>query len=585
MSVERDAAEQREFLLARKKRDDEYWSGIGTNIVRALIANPALHDHVGELGHADFMTEHAAALYRALANLRGRGSDCTPETIRAELQAEHDRRGSHRAGERVRDLSWLDEFLSVEAKPFEPGELGRLAKMLRGYKANYGSTGERLDQVAQTIELAAQEFAVAESMPAMSDIPPPGDDDAPPEIRRLHIVRDSDIDVQITRAPQPAPRAAAPAWHRMPALVDAIMSHASDPWAKLTLGGETLVEVRAGGYAVVMGPTGAGKTSLACGLLIEHARERGPVVVLSRELPADELAARAIGMQCDASWADVLRGRVEVDEMRRRADLPRMFIADRRNATLEILEAMIKAARAEYPGEVVLAAIDYVQLIESTEKEARAKVSDSVIRIDEILRAHGAVGIMISQMSRASSRAARKGEAMGADSTDAGAESAAIERAATVTLSIGQSGPRREDGTCEVEINLGKHRMGSGDSVIPASYDGRSGRWRIAGEARPAAEVRAEHSEKIESTKLQVAKMAILGAIGEATEPKTRAELGMGIQTAVRTAAIRELLREPNGVLVEVRVRAPRSSSWKLWTRTKAVAAGMAIVDGDEGES
>jgi hypothetical protein len=130
----------------------------------------------------------------------------------------------------------------------------------------------------------------------------------------------------------------------------------------------------------------------------------------------------------------------------------------------------------------VLVAVDYLQIVESDMREERLKVADVIAKIDELARNHRAVVLAISQMSRASSRAARNGEAIGADSTDGGAESAAIERAATVTLSIGASGPEREDGTRAVDLSIGKGRMTGGDRVLPMSYCGRSGRWCLTGE-------------------------------------------------------------------------------------------------------
>jgi KaiC/GvpD/RAD55 family RecA-like ATPase/5S rRNA maturation endonuclease (ribonuclease M5) len=376
-----------------------------------------------------------------------------------------------------------------------------------------------------------------------------------------------------------------PRWHRASDLVGVIMAHASEPWAKFTLGGEELVSVRRGGNIVIMGPTGSGKSSLVCSLLIEYARDQGPVVVMSRELPADEFMARAIGMQCDASWPDVLRGRVRIEDMRRVADLPRMFIADRKDATLARLAAMIRAAQAEYPDQLVLVAIDYVQIVESSEKDARSKVADVIARIDDALREHGCVGVLISQMSRAKAREARGGDALGADSTDGGAESAAIERAATVTLSIGKSGPTRDDGTCAVELNIGKHRMGGGDKVIPASYDGRTGRWRLAGEARPAAEVKAEREGKRDSALVEAALLAMVEGAAAAEEPVTREQLGemavarMGKcpRSVARTATAKALT---TGQLAEVQRKQPHSRAWLISTPRKAADKGIPLANG-----
>jgi archaellum biogenesis ATPase FlaH len=291
----------------------------------------------------------------------------------------------------------------------------------------------------------------------------------------------------IDRAPQPSgPQR--PKWHRAADMIEMILRYANEPWVSLRLGFDVgddteIVPVRAGGIVVVMGPTGGGKTSLVAGMLIAHARDRGPVVVLSRELPMDEFAARMIGMQCDASWPDTLEGRVRRSEMERVLS-PRLFVLDRKNATLEALTEALEAAQAEYPGEPVLVAVDYVQIVNSSERDARSKVADVIDKIDEITRDRRVVTIAISQMSLVSSRAARAGEAVGAESTDGGAESAAIERVATVTLSIGSSGPEREDGSRAVDLSIGKGRMTGGDRVLPAEYTGRSGRWRITGLAR-----------------------------------------------------------------------------------------------------
>ncbi len=400
--------------------------------------------------------------------------------------------------------------------------------------------------------------------PAHDDDMPPTDDDAPPT----------------TNASEQPPRKR---WHRMPELVEVIMSRASEPWAQLTVGGEALVPVRGGGNAVVMGPTGGGKTSLVAAIAIEHARGIGPVVVMSRELPADEFVARQIGMQCDASWVDVLKGKVPIDDMRQRVN-PRVFIADRKDANLVRLVEMIRVALEEYPNQLVLVVVDYLQIVESDEHDPRARVSDVIQRIDDILREHRCVGLLISQMSRASSRAARHGEAIGADSIDGGAESAAIERTASVTLSIGQSGPQREDGTCAVELSIGKHRMGGGDRVIPMSYDGRTGRWRIAGASRSAAEVKAERAGERDSALVDAALSAMVEGAEAAPEPVTRAQLeemavarmGKCSRSVARAATAKALT---TGQLAEVQRKPPHSRAWLIWPPGKAVEAGIPLAN------
>lgn len=375
-----------------------------------------------------------------------------------------------------------------------------------------------------------------------------------------------------------------PRWHRMPDLVETIMVRARDPWIPLTLGDEEIARVRQGGMVVIMGPTGSGKTSFVAGLLVAHARERGPVVVLSRELPADELAARAIGMQLDASWFDVLTGKVMRSEMDRAANLPRMVVLERRDAHLAGLSAAIESLRGEWPGESILVAIDYVQIIESQERETRAKVADVISQIDDIARAHSVVVLAISQMSRAASTASRAGEKMGVASADAGAESAAIERAATLTLAIGSSGPQREDGTCAVDLSIGKARMGQGDRVLPMSYCGKSGRWRVAGDARPAADVRAEKVGRLGEAKVNAARLAMVAYADRSDEPVTGAQLIAQAHQGKDTGRAALRLALELGELVEVRLKKPRAPTWQLWTRARAEASGVSIVErGSQG--
>ncbi|HEY0989094.1 MAG TPA: DnaB-like helicase C-terminal domain-containing protein [Kofleriaceae bacterium] len=377
-------------------------------------------------------------------------------------------------------------------------------------------------------------------------------------------------------------RGARPRWHRCPDLVDAILVRASETWPALRLGADEIVRVRPGGIAVLMGPTGAGKTSLAAGILIAHVAEGGVAIVLSRELPADEFVARTIGMQCDASWTDVLTGRVARADMLR-VTCERMFVLDREHATLDELESAIQCARAEQPEAPILVAIDYVQILESSERDARSRVTDIVGRIDRIGRAHRVVVLALSQMSRAASRAARNGEAMGANSTDGGAESAAIERAATVTLAIGTSGEEREDGTRAVELSVGKGRMTGGDSVLPMSYCGRTGRWRLEGEARSATDVRAEKAGKRDAALLDAAVRAMIGGARASHEPVTRARLAEIAVTAmgkcprdIQRQAIAQLLAR--GGLAEVRRKPPKARSWLIWTPEHAAATGIPLV-------
>lgn len=376
--------------------------------------------------------------------------------------------------------------------------------------------------------------------------------------------------------PPPPPRVP---WHRCPDLVAAIMERAGDPWVDLTLVGEELARARAGATVVLIGGSGSGKSSLTSCLLIEHARNVGPAIALSIELPAEELGARIVGIRCDASWEDALRGRVKREFMTDALDIPRLYVLDRRRATLANLEKAIDAARAEYPDQPILVAIDYAQLIDSREREARLKVADAFAQIDDLAREKRVVALALSQMSRASAVRARKGEAIGADSADLGAETAAIERFATLTLSIGLA-VEREDGSSAVELSVGKARMGKGDRVIPMTYHGRTGLWRVAGEAKSAIEVRDQRNVQKNEKLDRMFEAALRDHAARAPEPLSRGELKKQIPGKAdrKTAAIARLIKSGDLVEVARRAKGSKKSDWMVWTPDRARDAGIQIV-------
>lgn len=407
------------------------------------------------------------------------------------------------------------------------------------------------------------------------------DRQAPPEVLYEDPQFAAEIDAIADRDREPSDDAAVPTstvlWWTAPQLVDEILARAKDPWIDLTLGGESLCRIRSGGTAVVIGGSGSGKSSLVANMLVEHAVNIGPAIALSIELPADELGARIVGMKNDATWEQALRGEVRREDMERALALPRLYVLDRRRATLKNLEKCVDAVRAKHVGEPILVAIDYAQLLDSKEREARMRVADAFAQIDDCAREKKFVAIALSQMSRAAARTARKGEAIGAESSDLGAETAAIERFATVTLSIGLA-TEREDGTSAVELSVGKARMGKGDRVVPMSYEGRTGRWRIAGEAKSAEQVREQRDTARAEKEQRAIDQQIVGALTTSTKAMSGTdlcELVTGRKAKVR-AAVKSLLA--TGKIVEIAVRAARSKSWLLWTEDRARAAGAPLV-------
>lgn len=373
-----------------------------------------------------------------------------------------------------------------------------------------------------------------------------------------------------------------PPWRWGPELVDRILARAGDPWISLTVGGTELARARAGATIVVIGNSGSGKSSLVLTMLVEHAINVGPAVLLSLELPDEEDGARIVGQKCDASWEDALRGRVPVADMRRVLDLPRLCVLERRRATIANLDLAVDECRRRFPEQPTLVAIDYAQLLESKEREIRQRVADAFAQIDDSAREKRFVAIALSQMSVAAGEKARKGDALGLDGADLGAETAAIKRFASLTLTLGLQADRT-DGSSAVELSIGKARMSKGDRVVPMTYWGRSGLWRVAGDAKNADEVRESRASDKRTKADQTIEHALLGAAAKHPEPLSRSELKSMIDGSAprKQAGLLRLLSRRD--LVEVMRKVgkgvkKKDSGWKLWTPDNAAKAGIAVV-------
>lgn len=314
---------------------------------------------------------------------------------------------------------------------------------------------------------------------------------------------------QAAEAPAPAPTD----WYTRKSGVSLIRARAHEPWISVGVAGTQVEEVRAGGTVTLQGPTGAGKTSLVCEMILHHCENDGIAAVLSAELTADEFFARMIGIKAGTYWKAVLRGELRDEEML--AALPEsLVVADGAGAHLDGLDSFLSGLRASVGSTVtILAAVDYGQIVDAPGEGTRDRVAAVWRALNDIGRRHRAVILVLSQMSRAASKAARGGERLGAEAVDGGAETAAIERWSTLVLEIGAVGNEDADGVREVSLSLAKGRMSGGDMVLPMTYEGRTGRWRVKGEARPAAEVRVEIKERLEGEQAGKDDLAVFEAV------------------------------------------------------------------------
>lgn len=373
-------------------------------------------------------------------------------------------------------------------------------------------------------------------------------------------------------------------WRSLHEHVEEIEAHKNDVWVAIKIGPDEIVRLRAGGMAVLVGGPGSGKSTLAANFLYQHATEEDGVSIMhSAELPGMEFTARAIGMKCDQSWVGVLTGQVAYEEMRRVTDLERFAVLERDWATIANLRLCALAMQARFPGKPVLAAVDYVQILENEQaaggggKEERLRIADIVKALDKLARELGIVIIALSQMSTANAKSARAGDAIGNDAGELAAETSAFNRYATVALSIGKKSDPFEDGSRTVELSIGKSRMGGGDLVIPMREWGRSGKWRVDGEARTATQVRDGRDTEKQAVMDQQLENEMFGAAQRSKGPLSRDELMNLVKGRKnnKRQMVAKLLS--NGELVEVAQRAARSRLWAIWTRDRAVSAGMQL--------
>lgn len=372
-------------------------------------------------------------------------------------------------------------------------------------------------------------------------------------------------------------------WRPLSSFVDEIEQHKNDPWVTLRLVDAEIARLRVGAMAVLVGGPGSGKSTLAANLLYQHAADVGPAIMQSVELPGVEFTARTIGIRCDESWIGVLTGQVPLSEMRRVTALERFVVLERELATLGNLRLTIEAMAKAFPKQPILAAVDYVQILDNErerrgDRDERLRVSDIVKGLDAIARSLGVVVIALSQMSTANAKAARAGDALGNDAGELAAETSAFNRYATVALSIGKKSDPFEDGSRLVELSIGKWRMGEGDRVLPMREWGRSGLWRVEGPAKTAQEVREGREADKAVAAQKSCELAMVGFAAKAAAPVTREQLieasgGIKLRKVGKIAAIAALLGR--GELIEVDRKQPKSKYWLLWTPERATQAGV----------
>ncbi len=366
-------------------------------------------------------------------------------------------------------------------------------------------------------------------------------------------------------------------------LVSVIQSQAALPWVPFLVGvgaahPEPVAELQPGESAFLMGPTGGGKSTLALGILCNHAEHNGPAILVSRELSAAAAAARAGALLADVPWSDVLGKspssgeRFQEQAFARLRELPRFFMLAGEHTSLADIKRAISSVRGRFPGQPIMLAVDYLQIMEAERggHDIRQNISSIVEALRRLVAKELVVGLMISQMSRSTSRLARAGELVGRDAADAGAESAAIERSAAVTLTIGEVSEPDAEGWRDVVLSRGKSRYGGGDTVFTLRQRGASGTTFVKG-AASGQEVRQARASRREDAKQQQMRSAVMEAVRDAAKPLFKAEIRAALSKnrGGCNSAIAALVE--SGELVEVPSgEAARTRNPRFWDRERA---------------
>jgi 5S rRNA maturation endonuclease (ribonuclease M5)/KaiC/GvpD/RAD55 family RecA-like ATPase len=284
---------------------------------------------------------------------------------------------------------------------------------------------------------------------------------------------------------------------------DEIHARRAEPWISIRIGATDIAECRNGSFVPLIAPSGAGKSSLAIQMLVDHVLHRGPAVYLTYELDGDEAIGRAIGQLVDHGWANVLRGEIErgdVPSTKTMPGLARLRVLERDEATLDNLAAVVRALRAEYPGQPILVVVDYMQAKPAPPGKERGYTANVSAEMRRAAKTNRVVIIGISQASTDNSKKLRSGDLLGIEGSATGAETAQIERDAYVILTLGDRQHVDQD-VVSWKLSVAKNRMGDPDIVHELHYRGRVGLWEVVGDPRKASDIRAEKAAERKKAK------------------------------------------------------------------------------------
>lgn len=347
--------------------------------------------------------------------------------------------------------------------------------------------------------------------------------------------------------------------------IDEIYQRMHEPWVNVEIAGTVVAVCRNGSFIPLVAPSGAGKSSLVIQMLIDHALNRGCAVYVTHELDGDEAAGRGVGQLCSFSWAAVLRGEVP------RASIPnidRLRILERDEATLDNMSRAITELKRRYPGQPIIAIVDYIQATPAPPGKERGFTANISAELRRAAKKERVVVIGVSQTSTANSTKMRGGELLGIDGSSTGAETSQIERDGYVIMTLGDRQLVDND-TISWKLSVAKNRMGESDVVYELHFRGRVGTWSVVGDPKRAADVRDSRDLEKKAKKLAELKRSIVAFVEASSKPVSTIEIIKvhSGKESVKREAIKELLTEK--ALVHVPgVR--RGGAMLIWTPAKA---------------
>lgn len=369
-------------------------------------------------------------------------------------------------------------------------------------------------------------------------------------------------------------------------LVSEIVEFGKQPrlsWAVPEL--DRLAPFVVGGAVVVIGATGRGKSSFVLHVGSNHARTIGPVLIVSAELAGAVVGARLVSRAHNVSWLAPLSGEVSAEVMSAALDIPNMRILDNVGPDiLEVIDDELAVFAEEYPGQPALVLLDYLQLLPGV-PEIRQRVTDNMVGVRKLVEKHRAGAVVIAKAGRAAARGLRGGETVGADATEAGAETNAIEHETIAQITLGMMRPADEadpEGPQIIDVSITKCRFGVSDKVIPLWADLKAGRFEPHGAAVSAAERKAAVKVRKTSASVETVVRAVRDLYRTSDKPLSRAEAkamikgdGNVFQDAIIVLTSGET---PELVAVSGPDVKKKGGFWPLWMPERAIEAGLTIV-------